>query len=62
MAIEHSFSGRVMEAIPFYKRAVELDPELRPRLQRAVHRCTGPLADQDWPLSMRKRAMRSGIG
>jgi eukaryotic-like serine/threonine-protein kinase len=27
VAIEHSYSGRVMEAIPFYKRAVELDPE-----------------------------------
>ena len=27
VAIEHSFSGRVMEAIPYYRRAVELDPE-----------------------------------
>ena len=24
--IEHSYGGRVMEAIPFYKRAVEIDP------------------------------------
>ena len=27
VAIEHSYSGRAMEAIPFYRRAVELDPE-----------------------------------
>ncbi len=27
VAIEHSYSGRPMEAIPFYKRAVELDPD-----------------------------------
>ncbi len=26
LGIEHSYGGRVMEAIPFYKRAVELDP------------------------------------
>src|SRR5688572_32239517 len=24
---EHSYGGRPMEAIPFYKRAVELDPD-----------------------------------
>ena len=27
MGIEHSHGGRVMEAIPFYQRAVEIDPE-----------------------------------
>jgi len=27
VAIEHSYSGRPMEAIPFYERAVELDPD-----------------------------------
>src|SRR4029434_3027785 len=27
VGIEHSYSGKPIEAIPFYKRAVELDPE-----------------------------------
>ncbi|MBM3804542.1 MAG: hypothetical protein FJW26_19770 [Acidimicrobiia bacterium] len=27
VAVEHSYGGRVMEAIPFYRRAVELDPD-----------------------------------
>ncbi len=27
VGIEHSHGGRIMEAIPFYKRAVELDPD-----------------------------------
>ena len=27
LGIEHSHGGRIMEAIPFYKRAVELDPD-----------------------------------
>ena len=34
---QRQFSGQYFEAIPLYRRAVELDPELRDRLRRAGH-------------------------
>ena len=56
VAIEHSYSGRPMEAIPFYKRAVELDPNFA-HAYACCLRCIRAVVGLDWPLSMRKRDM-----
>ncbi len=43
LGLEYSYSGSVMEAIPFYKRAVELDPEFAQAYSvlSVVHWATG---------------------
>ena len=43
VGVEHSFGGRVMEAIPAYKRAIELDPDFVAAYSvlAAIHWATG---------------------